>query len=312
MPPPGANNRINNAMSFDESPPVTKKAQDAKLTVNTLGADPSPDNFKVPGEYLISLSSTAYTPDGTAVTVVTAKMQEALSMRVGSEWKPFLPTGKLTDAVNSIMQVATGKAAVASVTSRRLWSGSQPLTMTCNFQFEAITDAKKDVILPCIYLMQLASPSNTGGKIPGLSSVPLLSPPGPSPFIVDEATVRSAVGLVNKALPKKFELDADDVAGKITKFVSKGDNITIKYGKFATFKQVILSAVDITFANKLTKEGLPVSGKASVTFETYEIVTKEGFDDIFRQVEAPKAYPKKPDPPQPKNTLLEQSGTARI
>lgn len=183
--------------------------------------------------------------------VIYAVLQDETSLSVESEWEPFLPIEQgLTNLVNVATQAVAHKALVTRFSTRRIWKGTQPISITLRMKFEAISDPENDVILPTMRLQQLALPSVGNVKFAGITPV---TPPGPSPF-----------KLPIQGAPE-----------------DRGEEITIKIGRFLTFSSVIVKSASVTYATRVDKQGRPLSAKADMVFQTYEIYTKEQLRDSY-------------------------------
>lgn len=193
---------------------------------------------------------------------ITSILQEDTTLRITSDWEPFIPTG-VSSAVQSVFQglgALAGKqvSLVNRFTTRRIWRGTSPIELTMNLKFESISDTFKNVVKPTMQLMQIASPS-LEGKI-GLFG--LLTPPGPNAF-------RRTSSLIDESV--KTDIQAGDV-------------ISIHIGTFLKFDSVIIKEVVPVFDNRLSPDGYPISSKVAVVFQTYEVLTKSDIKDkLFQQ-----------------------------
>lgn len=229
---------------------------------------------KVPDEYLVKITSIR-----NRCTVI-APLQEAISLRVESRWEPFIPADLLSRA-NIIVQAGTGlfgerRSLVTRATSRRIWQGSTPVTMSLRLKFEAIKDAYREVVLPGRMLQSMALPSDPSakyaagqdiGKLEALISL-ALKPPGPNPFSLDD--VLSG----NKSFSAMNESEVRDST-------KSGDFIMIEIGRFLTFFNVIIRESEVSYKTKFAEGGDPIEAEANVIFETYEMMTMESLKDSY-------------------------------
>jgi len=196
----------------------------------------------------------------TNITVVRAIMQEEIQLRTSSRWEAFGQGSLLGTIGERILQFGWNTTATFAFMSRRMWRGTTPIELNLKLQFEAENDALEEVVKPTLVLQQLALPGVRKTFKPWIISKPLLKyfgdnevtvlyPPGPSPFIN-----------------------------------SVGDQITVSVGEFLKFSSVVIKDISVKYAPKLTVDGYPISSVVNVQFETYEIVTKEGLDDIYSNV----------------------------
>jgi len=245
------------------------------------------DGDEIPKEYLVRISSYRLR------TVVIAPMQEAISMNVESQWEPLVPTSLLRTAqapVQFLTQILRGEARtpITSATSRRIWTGTSPMVISLKLKFEAVQDPYREVVEPCRILQTMAAPSdpttdrdhkgiieNARSLDPKIvantiASFPALQPPGPTPFTWDNLIG----GQVNYA---------DKSREDIEKSAKGGDFIIIEFGTFLTFWNVIIRESGVEYDIKFTEEGYPISAHAAVTFETYEMPTKESLKFSYKK-----------------------------
>ena len=195
--------------------------------------------------------------------IVKGVMQEGFGITTSSSWDPLVPFG-IDKMVNYVSQILSGQSLMSKWMTRRIWTGTKPLTLTIVLRFNAVNNAYQEVVLPCMRLQQMTLPSLPFKEGSAWNQLPLLHPPGPSPFKgADAFGVRNAISGV-----------VDFV------FRGKGDQITIEVGKFLRFPSVIVKAVDVKYDPKFTKNNLPISAVARMTFETYEMLTLEDLEKV--------------------------------
>lgn len=233
------------------------------------------DGREIPDEYLVKITSIR-----NRCTVI-APLQEAISLRVESRWEPFIPADLLSRA-NIFVQAATGmfgerRSLVTRATSRRIWQGSTPVTMSLRLKFEAIKDTYREVVLPGRMLQSMALPSDPSagytkgqgivGNLKALASL-ALKPPGPNPFSLDDVLTGK------KSFPTMNESEVIDSS-------KSGDFIMIEIGRFLTFFNVIIRESEVSYKTKFAEGGDPVEAEANVIFETYEMMTMESLKDSY-------------------------------
>lgn len=247
------------------------------------------DGDKIPDEYLVRITSYR-----NRCTVI-APLQEAISLNVESLWEPIVPTSILRTA-NMVLQAASeGKrSAITSATTRRLWSGTSPISIVLRLKFEAVIDPYDEVLEPCRLLQTMAVPSDPstdreGGRgvltdlakkikdlkfneaYDAISNLPMLTPPGPSPFVWD--------GLLS-GQTNYTEKNRSDIEESI----EGGDFIMVELGTFLTFWNVIVRRGGVNYDVKFDKSGYPISAQAEILFETYEMPTKESLEYSYTQI----------------------------
>jgi hypothetical protein len=206
----------------------------------------------VPDEYKITVT----VANSKGASGLIAVLQDNFVLAVESRWEPFmqgLNESLIGQLGNIITTAATGKSLQVAVTSNRIWTSTTPMTISLPLVFLTETDPYKDVVQKCYALQELAVPSEpvAGG---------LLTPPGPSPF--------------KRTAESKTMLGAQE-----------GTRIDIAIGTFLKFKSVIVKSVSITYDTRMSEQprGLPIAAKADITFETYQIMTKENLADAYDQ-----------------------------
>jgi hypothetical protein len=230
---------------------------------------------KVPDEYLVKITSIRNN------CTVVAPLQKDISIQVESRWDPFIPVDLLSRG-NTVVQAVTGlfgerRSLVTRATSRRIWLGSTPITMSLELKFEAVKDPYREVVLPGRMLQSMALPSDPSagytkgqGIVGNLKALTLLAlkPPGPNPFSLDDVLTGG------KSFPDMNE-------SEITDSSKSGDFIMIEIGRFLTFFNVIIRESTISYKTKFAQGGDPVEAEANVIFETYEMMTIESLRDSY-------------------------------
>ena len=251
-----------------EVTPFTSDQSERKFKV--LGY--SPDQDPAPMEYYARITSYR------RKAIIIGLLQSSISMSVDSMWEHFLPTQYSEFSwVEDVVQIATkgNTSLVNKATMRRKWKGSTPMEMSLTLKFQAIIDAKADVIDPCKELQALALPSEgpSKDKIRGAGDIwgalPFLSPPGPTPFSTED------ILNVNKDSVLNAKRDAMLRGGR------GGDLIFITLGNFVTFENVIVKKVIVEYDPKFDFEGQPVSATVNILFDTYEMMTTEALDRAY-------------------------------
>lgn len=240
-------------------------SRSSSRTVPSLGTTSgaiSQDGSPVPNAYLVKISSQKM-----GHTVV-AILQQEVSMRVSSEWETFIPTGGITQLANALAQLTVKVSLQSRFTTRRIWKGTTPVEITLQFKFEAVDDSIRNVILPCQALMMMASPSSTGGV------VPFLAPPGPSPYSVSSDMTNWLGQNQGNALWSTMK--------HVAEHLNSGDSINIQVGEFLSFSSVIIKDVNPVFATRMGVDGRPISAMCTVSFQTYEILTKDAIQGAFK------------------------------
>jgi len=194
---------------------------------------------------------------------VRAPLQDDIRFRVSSTWDSFIPQASGDVAALAAM---FGRSLVTRWSSRRIWLGTTPITINLLLKFDAVYDAYREVVMPCLILQQMALPSSQGSQqVSGTFIENLLVPPGPSPF--------------------------QGTAGNVKDILERNqDRISIRIGTQWVFNNVIIKEADVVFKNKFTPEGQPTTAEVNVTFETYEIMTKESLKEVYHGGERERKY----------------------
>lgn len=251
------------------------------------------DGRIVPDEYLVKITSVR-----NRCTII-APLQEDIIMRVESRWEPFIPVSMLSMG-NVLTQAVSGlfgerRSLITRATSRRIWQGSTPLVLSLRLKFEAVENARREVLLPGQLLQAMALPSDPSTNVSGfqglkevakekgvwdvISKLPALQPPGPSPFSLDDILTG------RKSYPEMTETE-------VRESVKGGDFIMVEIGRFLTFFNVIVREDTLSYKIKFTSEGDPVEADADVVFETYEMMTVEGLRSTYEKYTPTKSVGK--------------------
>jgi hypothetical protein len=252
--------------------PVTATAQGVTTNISKCGLTVS-DGDMLPDSYKVQIYSTGLQ------CVVIAPMQDKTSFRVTGEWEPFIPN-VMQGVINQASQMLFKQALISRYTSRRIWKGTSPISITLNLSFNSVNDTYNNVVEPVLRLLQMAAPSEAGTLSKFL---PVLTPPGPSPFQTDDPTQNNSPvsGSVAMADFANWEQGIQNTIARTApvqgarNWLNSGDNISILIGKYLTFNNVVVKEVQPTFDTAIDINGYPIRATVSVTFETYEIPTKE-------------------------------------
>jgi len=246
----------------------------------------TPDGAKVPEEYLVTVSSIR-----NKCSVISI-LQDPIQMNIASKWEPFIPTTLLNKGNLAAQLVSLGhRSLITKASSRRVWMGTTPISLSLNMKFESISDSSKEVTEAFKTLQQICCPSDPSGGQgisvfdmanalsslnPGkikeaLSKAPTLIPPGPSPFTME--------GVLN--LRSAGNLGGGIGINATEERIDGGDVIIIEIGRFLTFYNVIVNDVKVTVPPKMAISGDPISASVNITFETYEMITREELDKMY-------------------------------
>ena len=188
------------------------------------------------------------------VDTIDAILQDKVTLSTESKWESFNELevgGGIAQVVNAVAQVFR-QSLSTRFSSRRMWKSTSPVTLTLPLRFEAAENTFNEVVEPCMKLNRMALPSDGGI---GLFGIKLLNPPGPSPFTLPGETT------------------------------NPGEKITINVGTYLTFNQVVVENVTVTYNKKLDTEGYPISADVAITFQTYEILTKQSLMTAYKTSE---------------------------
>lgn len=194
--------------------------------------------FDVPEEYIVTLISSY------SNKVVRAILQDQVRINTSSKWETFIDILRQNDIANVAelaAQLSIKRSLQNAMTSRRIWRGTDPLSLTLTLKFQEEYNAIVEVMEACETLQSMVLPGE--GSSSELGS---LIPPGPSPFL----------------------LGTEENSQK------ESDLIAVYVGKFLGFTNVIMKSVEVIFDSRIGQDGLPKSAVVNVVFETYEIVTK--------------------------------------
>jgi hypothetical protein len=214
----------------------------------------------VPRAYQITVTDrrpAEYANDAGGYNLVTVRalMQGPIETSVRGHWQASTAS-YLSSLVNQGVQALTGSAAQNTYVSRRIWSGTSPLSLVLKLLFVAMDDPIKDVYQPVVELQRMVLPY-LNLSVGGLA----FKPPGPNPYTTS----------FTQALPKM-----------LTWFVrginQEGEDISIQIGQFIDLQRVVVHEVDVAWDDKFTKDGVPVAATVSLRFETFEVLTKNSLD----------------------------------
>jgi len=174
-------------------------------------------------------------------------LQDKVVLSASSDWEGLTASipgniDKWVKLGDTMAQGLTGRTTKTTLSTRRKWAGSAPISLTLRLKFEAFSSPYREVILPCMGLQGLTLPRG------GIANTFGLIPPGPNPFDVS-------------------------LKGDIER--ERGENISLDIGGgFLKFNSVIIKNVQVTFENRMSKDG-PIGAEVLLTIETYQMLTRE-------------------------------------
>ena len=198
-------------------------------------------------QMIASKSELAGGKPGKTEFTVFGFLQEKVVLTAGSDWKGITQSipddfQKMLNGINTGAQVL-GRSFISTISTRRVWAGSQPIGIRMKLKFEAYKDVKREVILPCMALQGLTLPRGGGA----VSNTIGFIPPGPNPF---------------------------DWSTEGQENMERAENIELNIGGFLTFPSVIIKDVNVTFENRMSISG-PIGAEVDLTIETYQMPTRE-------------------------------------
>lgn len=204
--------------------------------------------------------------------VVKGLLPNRITFEVESDWVPFIPLN--VGIADKVFQAATGASLTTQFSSRRIWKGTSPVQISMELKFEAIQNARREVIEPCIRLMQMTLPKVGYDVQHGQFefSIPVLIPPGPSPF-----AGFSGKGSLTKQLISYFNKDA------ASSIFQGGDQISLSIGDYLKFDNVIIKTVRPDFDSRIGIDGYPIGASVNIILQTYEMITSNKLDEMFYQ-----------------------------
>ena len=236
------------------------------------------DGTQLDSKYRVSIISTSLNK------VITGYLQDRTNLKVLSDWQPFITFGKdtISRGAEKLFQLG-GKSLQNMAFSRRMWMGTSPIKMSLSLTFEAITDAMSEVIEPCKAILKLASPSRYGTFDSGSFMKAVTSKGMPTSLSDLGGTIAEAFGAANISLNDSsggfFLAPPGPYPFKETS--GQGDNISIQIGEYLQFEPVIVSAAEVDFDTRIDANGCPISAKAKIDFETYQVFGKQDIESAF-------------------------------
>lgn len=211
-----------------------------------------------------------------AIGEVVFALQDKISLSTESMWDSMgavAGASPFADIANVLTQLISGGKAstVNKETSRRFWKGTTPLKMTIPLKLDAENDASIDVTEAVMNLKKMAAPSE--------SIAGFLSPPGPSPYKVDQKKIDEAKASKNAATKL-----AGDTAEKYQTAYEASDLITVTIGdNYLFFDNVIIKNVQADIYNQFDRtSGHAVAADVILEIQSYSVLTKEALDNAFK------------------------------
>lgn len=180
---------------------------------------------------------------------IDAMLQEKFVMETHSHWKSIgqmFGFGQNADTLGLVFQGLSGQAFNFSMSTRRIWQGTDPLSLRLKLRLEAFQDQVMEVTAPCARLQAMALPSES--KAGGI----FLTPPGPNPFYLRSVGIGPGE-----------------------------DKISIIIGSWLIFSPVIIKRVQVTYESRMGYNG-PIGADVDIEFETYQMLTKNDLQTAYR------------------------------
>lgn len=230
----------------------------------------------IPEEYLVTITDEQpWLYSQSKVIRIKAPLQEKIGTRTESEWSPLSAASAISSILptQEIAQFTTGHSTVSRYTSRRIWTGGGPLDFTLHLKFEVIRNATNEVLKPIIELQRMSLPYSSNK-----SGVPELKTNSNVDFL---ASLGSAAG----ALLKESFLypPGPSPFGKLAQ-KGTGEHITVKLGKFMIIEDAVIKDIGIEVPPRFMEGGAPTGAIVSVHFQTFEMLTKETLDNIYKNI----------------------------
>lgn len=220
--------------------------------------------------------------DGQAESPISCYLPEQVNMSSESSWSPFmdslLPGG--SQAVTTAGKTL-GYQLNPLISKISAWEGNKPLEWTFDLQFNARTDAKKEVLNPIYRLLALTLPKDLGNG--------LVQAPGPSVSqVLEGAGQGSTATKAGAALLSPFQSLADkainavnDMLGLDAQANRTGTGmVQVFIGNFIHIPNVIITDVNPKFDSQF-RYGIPVSAECSISFQTLYPPTLEEVKKMF-------------------------------
>lgn len=259
-----------------------------RYTYKSLVGDIAPD-------YQVTITRTSQQPIGADIPEqAVLPLQGEVSMGVKARWETFVPTD-LNNTVNKITSIFAKTVLMTKSMTRRMWMGTDPITITLELRLEAENSAKEDVRQVCLFLQSLILPYlskkgsfsegaksvvNTkgaklalaGGLLTGFGLPIALTGVGVAAGAKGLWDSTGGFGLLHPPGPSPIELGYQE---------DMKEQISIQIGRFLYFDNVIIQECDISVPPKFADDGSPISATFKMTFQTYEIVTRDDLVNIY-------------------------------
>lgn len=222
--------------------------------------------------YWVALRTSVNTASGTSPIAIVGNTPETFSIALENEWESLVSSlfGQSSGIAGGALKFA-GFAYLPQIFTTQIWKGTSPLEFSIPFQFNAHTDALKEVVQPIRDLIRISSPyrtdntENTTNAINSIGSFLFSGTPGS----VDSSS------LVNNINAKLFNpgtaggvLHAPGPTFQET-FEGKGQSaIELIVGQAMYFPSVVIRSLTIEWDARYTPEGYPIAALATVGVRT--------------------------------------------
>lgn len=296
----------------------------------------------IPEAYAVTVKksqSTAETKD----FIVKAYCPQTWSFDQTANYEPIVG-GSMTSGLIGNVMAAFGVSAVFQPLTAKVWRGTSDSPITLTLEFQAETDAYKDVILPTYYLASLCSPTVAKNGISGKLGL-LQSPAAHLDTSVFKGSYEALKGLVsevtssvtNPSLPPiqnittadpsslqaicgpNFSLDGNSnqqtaaastpAFGTLAWFKRYMRNIVqLRIGKTFKFDMIVPISFQQNIAMQPDSNGYPSYIQATFVFQPVFMITLDDLGDIFGILDQDRVNAQPPASPVSKTELPAVSG----
>lgn len=205
-----------------------------------------------------------------------------------AEWKEFMSGGisalggSLISAGNQALQFTLGEGIQQPWMNRKTWVSTKPFSFSIPMKFVAESDAYSEVYEPCLGLMSLVYPRETG-----VTGAAALNEINQNTGV--DLTQKTKSGGDNMIAAAASAVSLYYIPGPSVKYGAgddsqNGDNVSIMIGNVASFEACYIENVDIEFSNVMSSNGFPISANVTLQVSVMDSsVVKEDGEFTFSQ-----------------------------
>lgn len=192
---------------------------------------------------------------------------------VSSPFSQYIPTGKITQLL-----YLTGRTAASGISIRKMFTGVQQPDISFEMEFRAYEDAYNEVVIPTKLLLMMGAAEHRG-QLNEEQLEAVASASNKFKDVVNMATTYAAGG--NDSVRIQGDVEEETI-NDLIKLVEGPEPVTVKFGRFLTLRNCLISSVNAEFSTVLDFNKIPMHSKVSMTVTPRDPIYKSILNEAFK------------------------------